>query len=104
MPVVPKAVTIERRGSCGIAMRPRSPRMVIQSSGPGHKGDSNCMDHSPDRPAESKSKGWHPQHWVNLVPYGLGQQHPNAYFDMAQAAWQNRDRLGYAWRILRDGC
>jgi molybdopterin-dependent oxidoreductase alpha subunit len=62
------------------------------------------MDHSPDRPAESKSKGWHPQHWVNLVPYGLGQQHPNAYFDMAQAAWQNRDRLGYAWRILRDGC
>jgi molybdopterin-dependent oxidoreductase alpha subunit len=25
------------------------------------------------------------------------------YLDIARAAWQNRDRLGYAWRILRDG-
>jgi molybdopterin-dependent oxidoreductase alpha subunit len=41
---------------------------------------------------------------VSLVPYGLHQQHPNAYKDILNAAWENRDRLGYAWRILRDGC
>ncbi len=27
--------------------------------------------------------------------------HP--YMEIARAIWQNRDRLGYAWRILRDG-
>lgn len=42
--------------------------------------------------------------WVSLVPYGLNQQHPNNYRDILQAAWENRDSLGYAWRILRDGC
>jgi molybdopterin-dependent oxidoreductase alpha subunit len=42
--------------------------------------------------------------WVSLVPYGLNQQHPNAYTDILSALWENRDHLGYAWRILRDGC
>jgi molybdopterin-dependent oxidoreductase alpha subunit len=41
---------------------------------------------------------------VSIIPYGVNQQHPNAYRDILQAAWENRDRLGYAWRILRDGC
>src|SRR5882724_6590167 len=45
-----------------------------------------------------------PKNWVSLVPYGLNQQHPNAYFDMAETIWENRDNLAYAWRILRDGC
>ena len=45
-----------------------------------------------------------PKNWVSLVPYGLHQQHPNAYRDMAEVAWENRDSLAYAWRILRDGC
>jgi molybdopterin-dependent oxidoreductase alpha subunit len=44
------------------------------------------------------------RNWVSLVPYGLNQQHPNAYLDMAETAWENRDNLAYAWRILRDGC
>ena len=44
------------------------------------------------------------KNWVSLVPYGLNQQHPNAYVDMAATAWENRDNLAYAWRILRDGC
>jgi len=44
------------------------------------------------------------KNWVSLVPYGLNQQHPNAYRDMAEVAWENRDNLAYAWRILRDGC
>jgi molybdopterin-dependent oxidoreductase alpha subunit len=42
--------------------------------------------------------------WVSLVPYGLNQQHPNAYKDILGTMWENRDNLGYAWRILRDGC
>lgn len=42
--------------------------------------------------------------WVSLVPYGLNQQHPNAYRDIAETIWENRDQLGYAWRILNDGC
>jgi molybdopterin-dependent oxidoreductase alpha subunit len=44
------------------------------------------------------------KNWVSLVPYGLNQQHPNAYLDMAETAWENRDNLPYAFRILRDGC
>jgi molybdopterin-dependent oxidoreductase alpha subunit len=49
-------------------------------------------------------KGAKRRDWVSLVPYGLNQQHPNAYKDMVTAAWENRDNLAYAFRILRDGC
>lgn len=42
--------------------------------------------------------------WVSLVPYGLNEQHPNAYKDILSTIWENRDQLGYAWRILNDGC
>lgn len=49
-------------------------------------------------------KGWNPKEWVSLVPYGLGQQHPNGYKDILEALWENRDNLRYAWRILNDGC
>jgi molybdopterin-dependent oxidoreductase alpha subunit len=41
---------------------------------------------------------------VSLVPYGLNQQHPNHFVEMAKVAWDNRDQLGYALRILRNGC
>lgn len=41
---------------------------------------------------------------VSWVPFGLHQQHPNNYKDIFDAVWENRDSLGYAWRILRDGC
>jgi molybdopterin-dependent oxidoreductase alpha subunit len=44
------------------------------------------------------------RNWVGLVPYGLDEQHPNAYKDMLGTLWENRDSLGYAWRILNDGC
>jgi molybdopterin-dependent oxidoreductase alpha subunit len=43
-----------------------------------------------------------------LVPFGLGRTKPHHYVEMAQVAWENRDRLGYALSILRhgvcDGC
>ncbi len=42
--------------------------------------------------------------WVSLVPYGLNEQHPNAYKDILDTVWENRDNLGYAWRILTNGC
>src|SRR5437868_9722662 len=35
--------------------------------------------------------------------FGLGRQKPHHYLEMARAAWENRDELPFAWRILRDG-
>ncbi len=44
-----------------------------------------------------------PETWVSLIPNGLGQVKPNHYFEMLKVAWQNRDQLPFAWRILNDG-
>jgi molybdopterin-dependent oxidoreductase alpha subunit len=41
---------------------------------------------------------------VSYIPYGLNEQHPNHYKDILNVAWENKDSLGYAYRILRDGC
>ena len=41
--------------------------------------------------------------WVSLAPQGLGQQKPFHYGEMLRVAWENRDALPFAWRILRDG-
>jgi len=42
------------------------------------------------------------------VPFGLATAKPRHYREMLRVVWENRDRLGYAWRILRhgvcDGC
>src|SRR5207244_6543242 len=35
--------------------------------------------------------------------FGLGQQKPHHYLDMLKVAWENRDQLPFAWRILNDG-
>ena len=49
-----------------------------------------------------------PRLWASWKPFGIGEQRPNNYLEIARAAWENRGRLGYAWRILRhgvcDGC
>ena len=52
----------------------------------------------------SDSKSGKTRHWVSLVPSGLNRQHPNHFLEMLGVAWENRDNLAYAWRILRDGC
>lgn len=43
-----------------------------------------------------------------FVPFGLGQTKPHHYRDMLGIVWQNRDQLGYAWKVLSrgvcDGC
>ncbi len=42
--------------------------------------------------------------WISLIPYGLNEQHPNAYKDILATVWENRDQLPYGWRILNHGC
>ena len=53
-------------------------------------------------------KFWNPASWVSLIPNGLGQVKPNHYWEMLKVAWENRDQLPLAWRILTrgvcDGC
>src|SRR5258708_2912203 len=58
----------------------------------------------PDETNGNGLSGNHARKWVSLVPYGLNEQQPNAYKDIVKAIWENRDQLGYAWRILNDGC
>jgi molybdopterin-dependent oxidoreductase alpha subunit len=42
------------------------------------------------------------------VPFGLFEQKPHHFRDMLRVAWENRDNLGYAWKVLSrgvcDGC
>jgi len=38
-----------------------------------------------------------------VLPFGLGAAKPRHYRDMLRVAWENRDQLPFAWRILRDG-
>src|SRR5688500_12568425 len=42
------------------------------------------------------------------LPFGLGERKPGHYREMLRVAWENRDNIPYAWRILRhgvcDGC
>ena len=35
--------------------------------------------------------------------FGFGQQKPHHFLEMAKVAWENRDELPFAWRILKDG-
>jgi molybdopterin-dependent oxidoreductase alpha subunit len=44
-----------------------------------------------------------PSNWASWKPLGIGEQRPNNYGEVLRAAWENRDRARYAWRILRDG-
>ena len=56
--------------------------------------------HRIDRDWKSKLK--------RLVPFGLGQNKPKHFRDMAGVIWRNRDNLSYAWKVLSkgvcDGC
>ena len=48
------------------------------------------------------------RHWASLKPFGIGEQRPNNFLEVFRAAWENRRRPRYAWRILDrgvcDGC
>jgi molybdopterin-dependent oxidoreductase alpha subunit len=50
-------------------------------------------------------KRWRPSIWASWKPFGIGEQeHPNGFGEVFRAMAENRDRLGYAWRILNHGC
>ncbi|MEO6569763.1 MAG: hypothetical protein ABIO94_13450, partial [Opitutaceae bacterium] len=42
------------------------------------------------------------------IPFGVGEMKPKHFRDMASVVWENRDNLGYAWKVLSrgvcDGC
>jgi molybdopterin-dependent oxidoreductase alpha subunit len=44
----------------------------------------------------------------SFLPFGLFQRKPRHYLEMLRIAWENRGRLGYAWKVLTkgvcDGC
>ncbi|MEE2751743.1 MAG: FdhF/YdeP family oxidoreductase [Myxococcota bacterium] len=39
----------------------------------------------------------------SLVPFGLGKVKPGHFREMAGVVWENKDNLGYAWKILTQG-
>lgn len=44
-----------------------------------------------------------PSLWASKVPFGLGKIKPHHILDTAKVAWENRDNLPYATRILTQG-
>ena len=38
-----------------------------------------------------------------MAIFGIGKQKPHHYREMVKIAWENRDQLPFAWRILSDG-
>src|ERR1041384_3376417 len=52
-------------------------------------------------------KDWK-QRFRRLIPFGIGHTKPRHFTAMAQIVWQNRDNLGYGWKVLSrgvcDGC
>jgi hypothetical protein len=47
--------------------------------------------------------GFAPELWASLKPFGFGEQHANNFLEVFRAVWENRDKLGYAFRILNEG-
>src|SRR5262249_25044439 len=59
------------------------------------------------RPSQRRRRGFR-ERAVSWVPFGLDRQKPHHFRQMARIAWENRDNLRYAWRVLTrgvcDGC
>jgi molybdopterin-dependent oxidoreductase alpha subunit len=47
--------------------------------------------------------GWTPALWASPKPFGLGEQHPNNFWEVFRAIGENQDNLSYAYRILDQG-
>ena len=54
------------------------------------------------------ARKWDPSLWASKKPFGLGEDRPNNYAEIWRAFKENRDELGFTWRILKhgvcDGC
>src|SRR6476659_6652579 len=46
---------------------------------------------------------WKPSLWASVIPRDPTARKPNHYAEMLHVAWENRDQLPYAWRILSQG-
>jgi len=53
----------------------------------------------PLAPYRAPRPGWDPSTWASRVPL----RKLDNFAEVFRAAWENRDRLGYAWRILDQG-
>ncbi len=53
--------------------------------------------------SEFNPLNWNPKRWASYVPFGIGQQRPNNYLEVFRAAWESKDNLGYAWKVLNEG-
>ncbi len=40
---------------------------------------------------------------AGAAPFGMGETKPHHFMEMAEIAWRNRGKWGYAWRVLNDG-
>ncbi len=49
------------------------------------------------------NKNLTPELWASWKPFGIGEQHPNNYYEGWRAFWENLDELPYTWRILTQG-
>ena len=51
---------------------------------------------------------WKPSLWASVIPRDPMERKPNHYWEMLRVAWENRDQLPFAWRVLNhgvcDGC
>src|SRR4029079_5185146 len=56
------------------------------------------------RPGASFALPWPNDKVHQSMPLlGIGEQKPHHYREMLKIAWENRDQLPFAWRILNDG-
>jgi len=55
-----------------------------------------------ESPSHRLRKNWKAR-LKSLVPFGLGQDKPKHFRDMAAVAWRNRDNAAYAWKVLSQG-
>jgi hypothetical protein len=53
----------------------------------------------PLRRSATPKGAWDPATWASRVPF----RKLDNFGEVFRAAWENRDRLGYAWRILNEG-
>lgn len=54
--------------------------------------------------SERRRRNGKARRYVSASPIGLGYIKPNHYLEMLKVLDENRDQLGYAWRILNNGC
>ena len=112
------APAVIMKGQTQVSRRESEPRLRrgrMEISGSGFGGTAGWLIapkttarlHACETPRAAKDSGPMPREthsgWRTAVPFGLLSDKPRHFREMAKVAWENRDQLGFAWRILRDG-